>query len=142
MNRPPQRYFIAMQFCILATMMLFLLYGSFHLLSQLSLSAQGLVSSPAEFRLQLKECYGALVIGVTSVFLAGFMINVVMGLMFLHRVVGPLVQVKRILDRLANGDFPEGIVRFRRGDFTPELAESLNRLVDCLKQEISGRRHR
>jgi len=123
-------------------MLLFLLYGSFYLFGQFSLSAQELVSTPAEFRVELKEWYSHVVFALAGVFMIGFVINSLIGLMFLHRVVGPLVQVKRILDLLAEGEFPDGIVRFRRGDFTPELAESLNRLIDFLRHHASGRGRR
>ena len=57
-----------------------------------------------------------------------------MGMIFLHRITGPLVRVRNVLNSLIEGKTPEGAVKFRHGDFTPELADALNRLVAAVKQ--------
>jgi len=138
-NQAPQRYFVFMQFFMLAAIMLFLLYGSFQLFHEFSLSAHELESDPAQLKLQLKELYASLFMRLLAVFLGGFLANVLIGLMFLHRVTGPLVQVKRVIDMLSDGTTPDRNIKFRRGDFTPELADSLNKLIVAVKKKGSRR---
>ncbi len=132
-NEPPQRYFVGMQFFMLSAILLFLLYGSFELFHQFSLSAASGDTSPEQLKLQLKSLYASLFMRLLVIFLTGFFMNAFFGLIFLHRVTGPLQRVKRILNDLADGRLPpEGKIQFRRGDFTPELASALNRLCEFM----------
>ena len=133
-NKPPQRYFVMMQFFMFAGVMLFLLYGSFQAFDQFSLSSAGQDLTPEQLKLQLKEFYAALFLRLLLIFLIGFFVNVLMGMIFLHRITGPLVRVRNVLNSLIEGKMPEGAVKFRHGDFTPELADALNRLVAAVKQ--------
>ena len=133
-NKPPQRYFILMQFFMFAAIMLFLLYGSFQAFDQFSLSQAGQNLTPEQLKLQLKEFYAALFLRLLLIFLIGFFANVLFGLVFLHRITGPLTRVRNVLNQLIEGKTPEGSVKFRQGDFTPELADSLNRLVAAAKE--------
>ncbi|HLD56192.1 MAG TPA: hypothetical protein VJA00_01085 [Candidatus Omnitrophota bacterium] len=133
-NKPPQRYFVMMQFFMFAGVMLFLLYGSFQAFDQFSLSSAGQDLTPEQLKLQLKEFYAALFLRLLLIFLIGFFVNVLMGMIFLHRITGPLVRVRNVLNSLIEGKTPEGAVKFRHGDFTPELADALNRLVAAVKQ--------
>lgn len=133
-NKPPQRYFVLMQFFMFAGIMLFLLYGSFQAFDQFSLTSVSQDLTPEQLKLQLKEFYAALFLRLLLIFLIGFFVNVLMGLIFLHRITGPLVRVRNVLNSLIEGKTPEGAVKFRQGDFTPELADALNRLVAAVKQ--------
>src|SRR3989338_902118 len=133
-NKPPQRYFVMMQFFMFAGVMLFLLYGSFQAFDQFSLSSAGQDLTPEQLKLQLKEFYAALFLRLLLIFLIGFFVNVLMGMIFLHRITGPLVRVRNVLNSLIEGKMPEGAVKFRHGYFTPELADALNRLVAAVKQ--------
>lgn len=133
-NKPPQRYFVLMQFFMFAAIMLFLLYGSFQAFDQFSLSSSDPNLTPEQLKLQLKEFYAALFLRLLLVFLIGFFVNVFFGLIFLHRITGPLVRVRNVLNQLAEGKTPESNVKFRQGDFTPEIADSLNRLVAAVKE--------
>ena len=124
-----------MQFLMLSAIMVFLLYGSFELFRQFSLSAASGDLSPEQLKLQLKTLYASLFMRLLVIFLAGFFANAFFGLIFLHRVTGPLSRVRRILNDLADGRLPpEGKIQFRRGDFTPELASALNRLCEFMSQ--------
>jgi len=64
-----------------------------------------------------------MVFGVTA--LAGVHIAVVWGLLFSHSIAGPLYRLNYHLQAAARGK-KVGLVRFRKGDYFPELAESLN----------------
>jgi len=133
-NKPPQRYFVLMQFCMFAAIMLFLLYGSFQAFDQFSLSSANADLTPEQLKLQLKEFYAALFLRLLLIFLIGFFVNVLFGLVFLHRITGPLQRVRNVLNQLIEGKTPEGSVKFRQGDFTPEIADSLNRLVAAARE--------
>jgi hypothetical protein len=137
-NKPPQRHFVLMQFFMFAAIMLFLLYGSFQAFDQFSLSSTGADLSPEQLKLQLKEFYAGLFLRLLLIFLIGFFVNVLFGLVFLHRITGPLQRVRNVLNQLIEGKVPEGAVKFRQGDFTPEIADSLNRLVAAARE---GRLH-
>ena len=133
-NEPPQRYFIVMQFFILAAMMLFLLYNAFELFQEFATSAEALNLSAGQFQLHLKDLYTALLLRILIIFLVGFLVNAFFGLLFLHRVTGPLVRVRHILDKIADGEYPEAMIHFRRGDFAKEVALALSRLLDFLNR--------
>ena len=132
-NKPAQRHFVLMQFFMFATIMIFLLYFSFQAFDQFSLSSTSDHLTPEQLKLQLKEFYAGLFLRLLLIFLIGFFANVVFGLIFLHRITGPLVRIRSVLNTLAEGKIPEGSVKFRHGDFTPDLAEVLNRLVGAIK---------
>lgn len=59
----------------------------------------------------------------------------VAGILFLHRIAGPLYRIRGVLKILADGKVPEKEVKLREGDFFIEVVEELNRLVNRLKNE-------
>jgi hypothetical protein len=48
-----------------------------------------------------------------------------------HRFTGPIVKMRRVLREVAEGQ-PIETVRFRKGDYWPELADEFNAAVDAL----------
>jgi uncharacterized protein involved in cysteine biosynthesis len=134
-TRLPQRQFVLMQFVMLSMVLLFLLYGAYQIVQEFSLETIDQTLSPHLMRAELQAVYAALFARLLIVFLIGFLVNTVIGLIFLHRVTGPLVQTRHVLDTLSSGKFPEKSIRFRKDDLTPELAISLNRLVNYLRRE-------
>lgn len=132
--QPPQRSFIMMQFIILASMMLFLLYSSFEVFRTFQATYKSIGLSQQQAQLYFSELYKALLVQITIVFCGGFLINVLFGLFFLHRLTGPLVRVRHVLNQIADGQFPNGMVRFRKDDFLNEIAIALSRLIDFLNR--------
>ena len=50
-----------------------------------------------------------------------------------HRVVGPMNRMKRMLDRIGEGDFSQRIT-LRKGDVLEELGKAMNRMADSLQR--------
>lgn len=68
------------------------------------------------------------------------LIGTIMGLLFIcdamrlaHRVVGPVVRIQRALKEIAEGQEVE-VVRLRKGDLLPEIAESVNAMLEALEK--------
>ena len=54
------------------------------------------------------------------------------GMVWTHRIAGPLVRIHTVLARMARGDF-DIQVKLRKGDLLMELAEHVQRLADFLR---------
>jgi len=137
---PPQRYFVTMQFIVLGSMMTLLLYTAYILFQKFSLTEAAYIS-PSELPGYVREVYRELFIQIVTIFLAGFVVNILFGLFFLHRITGPLVRVRQVLNKIADGEYPSGMVRFRRDDFLNEMAIALSRLLDFLNRMRVSMRH-
>jgi len=74
-----------------------------------------------------------LLVRIFLVLLITLIVTSVAGLLFLHRVGGPLFRIKSVLKSMADGDLPKQKISFREGDYFRELADELNRLIDRLK---------
>ena len=131
---PPQRHFVVMQFLILSAVRLLLVDSSFERFRNVSEAHKSRNLSGQQIHLYLTELYKALFIQVLVIFCAGFLVNVLFGLLFLHRITGPLVRVRYVLNKIAEGEYPGGLVRFRKDDFLKDLAVSLSRLLDFLNR--------
>jgi methyl-accepting chemotaxis protein len=54
------------------------------------------------------------------------------GILLSHKVAGPIFRVERVAEELAKGNMNVK-VNFRKGDDLPELAETLNAMIDGIK---------
>jgi hypothetical protein len=134
-NDPPRRYFVTLQFFILCAMLLYLLYSAFGLFRNEAATLNALSNiSSQDVQAHLKDLYKSLTIQVCIIFGAGFLVSSFFGLVFLHHIMGPLVRVRQILDKISKGEHPQGMIHFRKGDFSAELAVSLSRLLDFLNR--------
>ena len=52
-----------------------------------------------------------------------------------HRIVGPMIRVKRALEAIGAGDFSQRIV-LRKGDALPDLADAINKMAESLQQRF------
>ena len=136
LKNPFGRVLLVLQFFIMMFAMVFLLY----LISQTMDSVMEEVSRAGlvNFSEWAKEVNRLLLVRIPILFLVVFLINAVLGLLFLHRLVGPLERVKRVLDGLLEGKLPEGKVSFRRDDYPIEVGDSLARLIDKLREKRIG----
>ena len=130
-KNPFARTFMVLEFFTLMFTMIFLLY----LVSQTmdSVIAAGVQEGkviPAEWS---KEVNRLLLIRIPILFMVIFLINVVLGLLYLHRLLGPIERVRKVLDGLVLGKLPEGSVSFRRDDYPTDLGNSLVRLIKKIK---------
>jgi signal transduction histidine kinase len=53
-----------------------------------------------------------------------------------HRIVGPMIQIQRILERVLQGKY-ESRIQLRNTDYLHELAEDINKLIDDLENKQS-----
>lgn len=92
--------------------------------------AQGVSSDHVFFRyldLQIKTLNG--IFAATSFIVIGAL--TVIGIMFSHRIAGPLYRLTKHLEEIASGVPPKDI-RFRKGDFFLEIPEVYNRHLAVL----------
>lgn len=58
----------------------------------------------------------------------------IFGIIYSHKIAGPMFNINRALDRAASGHFVKPIT-LRRGDFFHDTAEKINRLLIQIKNE-------
>lgn len=75
-----------------------------------------------------------IVFRVTLVLILTLVIIGIYGIMFLHRVAGPVYRFRQTLLRVNRGEFPNEI-RLREGDFFHEMAHDINVILRRLKAE-------
>jgi len=63
----------------------------------------------------------------------GFLISCLAGLIYSHRIAGPIYRMKNMIDEVLQGK-PPGIIVLRRHDELKDLAASLNRLFQHFQQ--------
>lgn len=83
-------------------------------------------------------------LGGTKWWLAGaalvyFLINLLVSILFTHKLIGPAIAFRRHVRRLRRGEYSSRVV-LRRGDAFQEVAEELNLLAEMLAEKDSGRR--
>jgi methyl-accepting chemotaxis protein len=74
-----------------------------------------------------------LIFGITSLVIISF--TTVAGLVFSNRVAGPLLRLVRHFERVARGETMGGI-SFRQGDYFEDVAESYNRQMTYLRENV------
>lgn len=126
---PAERYFMILQFILLMSAMVYLLYLIFGTIKEVSETL-----SPAQ-QASLANLFDRidflLLIRISILFCVVFFVNVLLGLFFLHRVTGPLVRIRGVLTKIAGGDVPNMDVILRKGDFPTDVADAL---TDALKK--------
>jgi len=55
---------------------------------------------------------------------------IIAGLALSHKIAGPVVRIQLYLESLYSEGTPPGKLKFRDGDFFPEVAELINELLD------------
>ena len=118
-----ESYFMILEFVLLMAAMVYLLYLIFNTIDGVAKTmahANQVTMEPFFDKINF-----LLLVRVTILFCVAFLINVVLGLFFLHRVTGPLVRFRSVLTQIGNGSVPNMDVVLRRGDFPTELAQAL-----------------
>jgi hypothetical protein len=69
--------------------------------------------------------------------LSGFL-SVALWILYSHRILGPVVPIRRHIGRLFAKDF-ESRIHLRKNDELKDIAEDLNRLSEFLKKEKAAR---
>lgn len=73
-----------------------------------------------------------LIFRVSLILFATIFVIVIFGILFLHRVAGPVYRFQSVLRRVVKGEIP-GEFRLREGDFFLETADDLNKVLNLLK---------
>jgi hypothetical protein len=126
---PAQRTFILLEFVLLMFTMVYLLYLIVATMDHVAASVTGV--DKTTLALVLERVNMLLLVRISLLFFVVFIVHVVLGLFLLHRVTGPLVRFKRILNQIADGKIPNHPVTLRKGDFPTDVSDAL---TDALKQ--------
>ena len=132
----PERYFSWIQFFGWALLLLASLYGCLQVFHGFSY-AFGWPEALGGYQAETKELYAPIFWRVSAIFIGIFLVNALLGLVFLHRLTGPLVRVERVLNEIGDGRLPGGSVQFRRRDLIPEVAEALNQMIVSCRSRIA-----
>jgi nitrogen fixation/metabolism regulation signal transduction histidine kinase len=74
-----------------------------------------------------------LIVRVSLVLFITILLIAVFGIMFLHRVAGPVYRFRSILRKVSQGEIPEEF-HLRAGDFFTETADDLNGVLRVLRE--------
>lgn len=83
----------------------------------------------------LMEVNNELLFRVFGVLFLSVIVTGVTGVLFLHRIAGPLYRIRGVLRSLVQGKIPDREIQLREGDFFAEVVEELNRLIVKMRGE-------
>ena len=130
----PERYFMALEFVVLMLTMLYMIYMVFGTVNGILETAAK--TSKIEMATVSDQINYSLLVRIATLFIVAYVINILLGLFFLHRLTGPLVRIRTVLTKIASGTIPSTDVTLRKGDFPTDVAEAL---TDALKRIRSWR---
>ena len=131
-----ERYFMVLEFVLLMTTMVYLLYLIFTTIYNASSSMTP--ATQATLGPLFDKINFLLLVRITLLFCATFFINILLGLFFLHRVTGPLVRFKAVLTQIADGSVPNTDVVLRKGDFPTDVAGALTQALKRIRNWKRG----
>jgi methyl-accepting chemotaxis protein len=111
--------------------------GAFTILSALEIAIFTFVIYIIE-QLSVDRSYDVLlyirfsIIFLIILIISGF--NFWFGMRLSHRIVGPMIQIQRVLERAIKGKY-ESRINLRTNDYLVEIAEDINLLLEKLDQE-------
>ncbi len=83
----------------------------------------------------LMEVNNELLLRVFFVLFLSVVVTGVTGVLFLHRIAGPLYRIRGVLRNLVQGKVPDRELQLREGDFFAEVVDELNRLIIKMRGE-------
>lgn len=119
----------------------FLILFSFHvlvvtvLMNQISRTLQQIDPTNPDLALELlnQTAFWLSLVGTLGIGVAGLM-TIYFSIKLSHRLLGPVVPIKRILTDLTNGNYSSRI-RLRKNDELKSVAEALNILAETLEKK-------
>lgn len=130
-TEPVQSTFILLEFILLMLTMIYLLYLIFTTIE--SVAGQASAMNPFIFEVVLDKINYLLLIRISVLFLVVFLVHILLGLFYLHRLTGPLVRITAVLTQIANGKVPVRSVTLRRGDFPTDVSEALSKALERIR---------
>lgn len=126
-----QRYFVIFEFILLMLTMLYLLYLVFGTINGVISNVH--LDQTTDLGSVFDEINFLILVRVAILFVVVFLINIILGLFFLHRLVGPLVRIRNIMSQIADGNIPSRDIVLRKGDYPTDLAEELSRVIQVIR---------
>ena len=118
--------------------------GAFTILSALEIAVFTFVIYIVE-QLSIDRSYDVLlyirfsIIFVIILIMSGF--NFWFGMRLSHRIVGPMIQIQRVLERAIKGKY-ESRINLRTNDYLVEIADDINLLLEKLDQESKKKKNK
>jgi len=134
MTEPAQRYFVILQLGIFLGTMVFLLYIITDTVSDVMDKAYFMGVRSSDLTFLFDRMNEEMMKRIVILFMASFLVNVLLGLFFLHRITGPLKRVRLIIEDLAKGKYPERSFAVRSKDFPVGLGKALGKLIAHLQK--------
>ena len=131
-----QRYFILLEFVLLMFTMIYLLYLVFGTVSEVTGKIP--IRDRNGFEAVFDQINFLLLVRISILFVVVFLINVLFGLFYLHRLVGPLSRIRSVLTQIADGHLPAQDVVLRKGDFPTDVADELSRAIRKIREYKEG----
>ena len=128
---PAQRNFILLQFLLMAGTMIYLLYLIFATVDQSA--KETTISVWSGWEAFFGEINLKLLVRISILFVIVFVAQIVLGLFYLQRLIGPMERTRRILVQIAEGNTPEPDLSFREEDFPRDLARDLSRALKRIR---------
>ena len=133
-NGNAERYFMVFQFILFALTMIYLLYLIFGTINGVA-SKITQTTTPAELQIIFDKITFLLLVRISVLFAIVFIIDLLLGSFFLHRLTGPLVRINAVLNQIAEGKIPSSDVVLRKGDFPIDVARALSRALRKLSDK-------
>ena len=117
--------------------------GAFTILSALEIAIFTVVIYIVE-QLSIDRSYDVLlyirfsIIFLIILVISGF--NFWFGMRLSHRIVGPMIQIQRVLERAIKGKY-ESRINLRTNDYLVEIADDINLLLEKLDQESKKKKN-
>ena len=117
--------------------------GAFTILSALEIAIFTVVIYVVE-QLSIDRSYDVLlyirfsIIFLIILVISGF--NFWFGMRLSHRIVGPMIQIQRVLERAIKGKY-ESRINLRTNDYLVEIADDINLLLEKLDQESKKKKN-
>ena len=127
-----QQYFILLEFILLMCTMIYLLYLIFGTVSEVA--GKVTVNDRRGLEAVFDQVNFLLLVRISILFVVVFLINVLFGLFYLHRLIGPLTRIRSVLLQIAEGTVPDRDIALRKGDFPTDVAEALSRALRRIRE--------
>jgi hypothetical protein len=128
----PERHFIILEAFLMVLLMAYLVFLIFW-------TVNGVVDSlPAGQQVEIEpvidQILHLLLTRITVLFVLVSLFNFLIGLFYLNRITGPLVRIKGVLDRVAEGEVPSHDTTLRKKDYHKDLAHALNNALKKVRE--------
>ena len=127
-----ERHFIILESILMVLLMVYLLYLIFWTINGV------LDNLPSEQQVELAPIFDRisylLLVRISVFFIVVSLVNFLLGLFYLHRLTGPMVRIKGVLDQIAAGDVPSKDATLRKKDYPTDVVDALTRALRKIRE--------